>query len=321
MPGNERDTFFESLLWVTTQDLRRRAEDTAFRHLEGLLGIVVGNGFRFALGPLGFVVPVDKVLAWGARIGYEAFRDWQTRKRAIGTLYEIRTTTDGFLTAKNTDISGLLRMPLQLPQAAHFPLRQLLGQKPPLARWPQLSRVDGARVFHDLWAINRRVACPQCGQRVSALGSVQLGHSLRCPKNNFRPLRESMAPPAATPGAVERRANPRTVRCPRCARILLSLGGQIIGHAFSCSLNAERLRPPTMRAERLFQGPSTLQTKQQEDNARRAAMAWRYSPMNPANPYSPLNPNNPMNPNSPRHPANLLNPANPNSLFNIHRRR
>lgn len=248
MSAIEANGFLEILLQAATRDLRRRTENFAFDQLESALGILVGKGLRFALGPVGFVLPVHKVLTWSARITVQALRDWQEAQRqAVGTAYNIHTTKSGLLVAENTNPCALRSVPLPLPDYAEFSVAKLVsphsrrGQQSFYLKPSSLQRMDGSRVFRDLWAINRGATCPHCFRRISRYGSLELGHTFACPQNGFRQTGETR---------IRRRAATRPHRlgqqiaakhvCVFCGKPLARFGGVAVGHAPNCILNPQR---------------------------------------------------------------------------------
>src|SRR5262245_61476880 len=125
------------------RDLKKMSKHFPFDLAGSLFGVLFGNTVKIALGPVGLVLPVDKLVAWTTRMMYEAWQDH------TGALYELQPTTSGLLVAKRAPIfSG--RLPLVLPEAGTYSLGELLAPGPQLIPPTELRRIDGASVFQSL---------------------------------------------------------------------------------------------------------------------------------------------------------------------------
>jgi hypothetical protein len=157
MAGQTSISFLGSLLRVVVRDLKQKSKDSLFHLAGSLFGVLFGRTIGIALGPVGLALPVDKLVAWAARMAYEGWRDM------TGALYELRPTTSGLLMARRAPILAR-RAPLILPESARFSLEELLAPGPQIIRQADLTRTESARIFRRFSVESNGLHCVLCGR-------------------------------------------------------------------------------------------------------------------------------------------------------------
>ncbi|NWG07845.1 MAG: hypothetical protein HXY35_14305 [Chloroflexi bacterium] len=193
------EVVLKTLLKVTTREL---GEEMVFSSYKSLLGIAIRGGLQFALGPVGYVLPLADLIAWMTRLGAKTVVELY-KSQAFGTSYRIRSGSSGILIAENDKPLTLRDFPVKLPEYMEIPRTDLFPAKP--------QSID--LNFYQLGAFGSPwMVCNECKQPLNS-------HAQWCSKNpNKPPIDLSTYRP---PGA-----------CSEC--------GQYFGHSNECSQNPNR---------------------------------------------------------------------------------
>lgn len=168
----------EILLKVIAKDL---GEEALYSSYKSVLGILLRGGLTFALGPVGYALPVSDLVAWLTKISIKTAAEIR-EARVSGVTYNVHTTGSGLLIAETNNSAALQSLPFHLPEYLELSRNDLFDWKTsPVSATPELNpsglyRIDPVQVFQPL---NNPLICLECGQSVYS-------HAFSCSQNQLK---------------------------------------------------------------------------------------------------------------------------------------
>ena len=174
--GNKEEyvqLFFKKYIQVAARELGEEALYSSTKHA---LGIVITTSLKFALGPVGLVVPVAEIVAFTAKVGVKTAMEL-ARCGPSGTAYDV-IPHSGFLEVNRTRTSNKERFPFQFPENLAIPVDNIFRSQQPAYvgypfRLPDAQLIDAREVYSFSGLFSN--VCEECG--------ISYGHSFNCSRN------------------------------------------------------------------------------------------------------------------------------------------